>query len=92
MSGLICELVISLIKVTAIERWGAARDDFPRNHAGALWAVDRKLMGAMNNRLGWGAFTGSRVSSLFAMVRACKDSSGLREFGFGRCISLLPLV
>jgi hypothetical protein len=46
----------------------------------------------MNNRLGWEAFLGSRVSSLFALVRACKDSSGLREFGFGRCVSLLPLV
>ena len=32
---------------------------------------------------------GSRASSLFALVRGCKDSSGLREFGFGHRISLL---
>jgi Carboxypeptidase regulatory-like domain len=42
----------------------------------------------MDNRLGWG-FMDSRASSLFALVRECKDSSGLREFGFGQRISLL---
>src|SRR5712692_8017799 len=31
----------------------------------------------------------NRASSLFALVRGCKDSSGLREFGFGHRISLL---
>ena len=31
----------------------------------------------------------SRASSRFALVRGCKDSSGLREFGFGHRISLL---
>src|SRR6266446_6911443 len=36
----------------------------------------------------------NRASNLFAQVRGCKDSSGLREFGFGHRISLLlvPLV
>jgi hypothetical protein len=29
------------------------------------------------------------VSRLFALVRGCKDSSGLREFGFGRRFSSL---
>jgi hypothetical protein len=46
----------------------------------------------MDNRSEWGAFMGSRVSSLFALVRACKDSSGLREFGFDRRIWSLALV
>src|SRR3981189_1180202 len=32
---------------------------------------------------------GSRASSLFPLVRGCKASSGLREFGFGHRISLL---
>src|SRR6266481_4934661 len=31
----------------------------------------------------------NRASSLFALVRGCKDSSGLREFGFGHRTSLL---
>ncbi len=31
----------------------------------------------------------NRASSLFAPVRGCKASSGLREFGFGHRISLL---
>src|SRR6266481_3794379 len=31
----------------------------------------------------------NRASSLFALVRGCKDSSGLREFGFGHRIALL---
>ena len=31
----------------------------------------------------------NRASSRFALVRGCKDSSGLREFGFGHRISLL---
>jgi hypothetical protein len=31
---------------------------------------------------------GRRASSLFALVRACKDSFGLRQFGFGSRISL----
>jgi hypothetical protein len=31
----------------------------------------------------------NRASSLFALVRGCKDSSGLGEFGFGYRISLL---
>jgi hypothetical protein len=42
----------------------------------------------MDNRLGWEAFMDSRASSILALVRACKDSSGLREFGFGYRISL----
>ena len=46
----------------------------------------------MDNRLGWEAFMDSRASSILALVRACKDSSGLREFGFGHRISLLALV
>src|SRR6202142_321205 len=41
----------------------------------------------MGTRLGWGAFLDSRASSFCALVRACKDSSGLREFGFGHRIS-----
>jgi FlaG/FlaF family flagellin (archaellin) len=50
-------------------------------------------MGAlMDNRLGWGAFLSSRASSCFDLVRARKDSSGLREIGFGHRISLLALV
>src|ERR1700704_4448703 len=31
----------------------------------------------------------NRASSFFALVRGCKNSSGLREFGFGHRISLL---
>ena len=31
----------------------------------------------------------NRASSRFALVRGCEDSSGLLEFGFGHCISLL---
>jgi len=31
----------------------------------------------------------NRASSLFALVRGCKDSSGLHEFAFGHRISLL---
>jgi hypothetical protein len=46
----------------------------------------------MDNRLGWEAFMGSRASSLLTLVRGRKDSSGLREFGFGRRISLLALL
>jgi Carboxypeptidase regulatory-like domain/TonB dependent receptor len=46
----------------------------------------------MDNRLGWGAFLGSRSSSFLALVRVCKDSPGLREFGFGHSISLLALA
>ena len=46
----------------------------------------------MDNHLGWGMFLSSRASSFFALVRECKNSSGLREFGFGDCISLLALV
>ena len=34
----------------------------------------------------------NRASSLFALVRGCKDSSGLREFGFGHRTSLLPVA
>src|SRR5712691_7456345 len=43
----------------------------------------------MDNRLGWEAIMDHRASSLFALVRGCKDLSGLREFGCGRRISLL---
>src|SRR5713226_9633493 len=39
--------------------------------------------------LGWEAFMDNRASSLFALVRGCKDSFGLGEFGFGHRISLL---
>jgi len=42
----------------------------------------------MDNRLGWESFMDSRAFSIFALVRACKDSSGLREFGLGYRISL----
>src|SRR5260370_23886080 len=31
----------------------------------------------------------NRASSFFALVRGCKDSSGLREFGFGHRIAFL---
>src|SRR6266436_4569082 len=31
----------------------------------------------------------NRASSFFGLLRGCKDSSGLREFGFGHPISLL---
>ena len=72
---------------------GSRKGRVSSNHWECCEAIDRKLMGAfMDNRLGWGAFMGSRASSLFALVRGCKDSSGLREFGFGRRISLLALV
>jgi hypothetical protein len=50
-------------------------------------------MGAfMDNRLGWEAFMDRRVSSLSALVQACKHLSGSRELGFGRSISFLGLV
>src|SRR6266446_1913805 len=39
--------------------------------------------------MGWEAFMNNRASSLLALVRGCKDSSGLREFGFGYRLSLL---
>ena len=34
----------------------------------------------------------NRASSFFALVRGCRNSSGLREFGLGHHISLLALV
>jgi hypothetical protein len=34
----------------------------------------------------------NRASSLFALVRGCQDSSGLRQFGFGHGTSLLPVA
>jgi len=46
----------------------------------------------MDNRLVWEGFMGSRAVRLFSLVRECKDSLGLPEFGFGRRISLLALV
>src|ERR1700693_3988649 len=42
--------------------------------------------------LGCEPFMGSRAFRLFSLVRGCKDSLGLREFGFGHSISLLALV
>src|SRR6266852_1521616 len=39
--------------------------------------------------MGWEAFMDNRASSRFTLVRGCKDSSGLHEFGFGHRISLL---
>ena len=90
MSRLICELVISLIKVLQSNGGEPQGPIFQVTTRQCCEAIDRKLMGAfMDNRLGWEAFLGSRASSLFALVRACKDSSGLREFGFGHRISLL---
>jgi hypothetical protein len=48
-------------------------------------AIDRKL-----NEVE--AFMDNRASSRFALVRGCRHSSGLREFGFCHHISLLALV
>jgi hypothetical protein len=45
MSRLICELVISSIKVTAVEWLGAARADFRVTTQKCCEAIDRKLMG-----------------------------------------------
>src|SRR5438552_2604277 len=45
--------------------------------------IDRKLM------RGREAFMDHHASSLLAVVRGCKNSSRLREFGFGHRISLL---
>ena len=44
--------------------------------------IDRNLMG-------WGAFMDNRASSFFHLLRAYKDSSGLRESGFGDRVALL---
>jgi hypothetical protein len=54
--------------------------------------MDRKRGAFMDNRLGWEAFMGSRTSSLFALVRECKDSFGSRELRFSHRIPLLGLV
>src|SRR5712691_3592562 len=42
--------------------------------------------------MGWEAFMDNRASSRLTLVRGCKDSSGLHEFGFGHRISLLSVA
>src|SRR5436190_22686307 len=49
---------------------------------GSCEVIDRRL-------IGWEAFMNSRASSLFALIRGCKNASGLREVGFGHRLPCL---
>src|SRR4029077_8904343 len=82
MSRLIHELFISPIKALHSDGFEPARADCSRRTAGCFW-------GYCSQTKWWEGFMDNRASSVFALVRRCKDSSGLAEFALACCAMLI---